>query len=257
MSRKTRGIPLSLFKILARAAFGLALTLLPSSASLSSAPCQAAAGRQPDLKPRLDPSPAAQQVAPQPPRPLANRVVLLDAGHGGTDPGTMWGNYKEKNITLAVVLSLKAKLIALGARVETTRDTDTTVALQDRLDKSNQTCPDVFVSVHVNAVKSSAINGIETYWYDQRDQALADLSLSTVATNLKETPKWSHQRTLKVLHDNNVPATLVEVGYLTNARTRKLLVTKSYQDRIASALADTLLAYFKNPNSERGCPLVA
>ena len=211
MSRKTRGIPLSLFKISARAAFGLALTLLPYSASLSSAPCQAAAGRQPDLKPRLDPSPAAQQVAPQPPRPLANRVVLLDAGHGGTDPGTMWGNYKEKNITLAVVLSLKAKLIALGARVETTRDTDTTVALQDRLDKSNQTCPDVFVSVHVNAVKSSAINGIETYWYDQRDQALADLSLSTVATNLKETPKWSHQRTLKVLHDKNVPATL-EIG---------------------------------------------
>lgn len=51
-----------------------------------------------------------------------------------------------------------------------------------------------------------------------------DLSLSTVATNLKETPKWSHQRTLKVLHGNNVPATLVEVGYLTNARTRKLLV---------------------------------
>lgn len=206
-------------------------------------------------------SPAApvlvsKPAAPPPPPPLAGTEVLIDPGHGGDDPGAISGGYQEKDITLAVSLSLRDKLTALGARVEMTRDVDKTLTLQERLDASNNSCPDVFVSVHVNAIKNPQMRGLETYYHDDRDKVLAERALNTLSVELKETPKWSHARNLFVLNGNLVPATLVEIGYLTNGDTRKLLVTKAYQDKVASALSTTLVGYFKTPHVERGCPRI-
>ncbi len=186
--------------------------------------------------------------------PLIGTTILLDPGHGGADPGAIVGGVQEKNVVLNVTVLLRDKLEALGAVVDMTRDTDKTLTLQERLDASNRICPDVFLSVHANSVAKPKIRGIETYYYDWRDQKLSDLVLDTVSKDLQEPKKWSHARNLFVLDGNNVPATLVEIGYLTNASSRALLKTHAYQDKVASSLANSIVAYFADHTAERGCP---
>ncbi len=185
--------------------------------------------------------------------PLIGTTILVDPGHGGLDPGAISGGVQEKDVVLNVSLLLRSKLEALGASVDMTRDSDQTLTLQERLDSSNQLCPDVFVAIHGNSVAKKNIRGIETYYYDSRDQKLADVFLDTLSSELHEQAKWSRARSLFVLDGNNVPATLVEIGYLTNTRTRALLNTAAYQDKVASALANSLVAYFADHASERGC----
>ncbi|MFA7339682.1 MAG: N-acetylmuramoyl-L-alanine amidase [Candidatus Obscuribacterales bacterium] len=185
--------------------------------------------------------------------PLLGKTILVDPGHGGSDPGAISGGVQEKTVTLNVSLLLRSKLEALGATVDMTRDSDQTLTLQERLDASNRSCPDVFIAVHGNSVAKTQIRGIETYYFDSRDQKLAEVVLDTVSLKLNEQAKWSHARNLFVLDGNDVPATLVEIGYLTNPTTRALLKTAAYQDKVASALTDSLVAYLADSGAERGC----
>ncbi|MBL0185908.1 MAG: N-acetylmuramoyl-L-alanine amidase [Candidatus Obscuribacter sp.] len=188
------------------------------------------------------------------PLPLAGTTVLVDPGHGGTDPGAISGGVSEKDIVLDVSLKLAEKLEELGADVEMTRADDTFITLPGRLDESNKLCPDLFISVHGNSVKKPDISGIETYYYDDRDKALSQSVLDHVAAELGEQPRWSHARNLFVLDGNAAPATLVEIGYLTNPRTRDLLKTPTYQDKVATALAQAVASYLTAPGALRGCP---
>jgi N-acetylmuramoyl-L-alanine amidase len=139
-------------------------------------------------------------------KPLLGRTILIDPGHGGTDPGALRSGIEEKNITLAVSLRLRDRLTALGAAVHLTRDVDEPVALTARLQDSNTMCPDLFLSIHVNAVGDTHITGIETYYYDGRGQLLARMVLDTLSQELHQTAKWSHARDLKVLVGNRAPA---------------------------------------------------
>lgn len=189
------------------------------------------------------------------PLPLAGTTVLVDPGHGGTDPGAISGGVSEKDVVLDVSLKLAEKLENLGADVEMTRNNDTFITLPGRLEESNKLCPDLFISVHGNSVKKPDISGIETYYYDARDKDLAQSVLDHVATELGEQPRWSHARNLFVLDGNAAPATLVEIGYLTNPRTRNLLKTPTYQDKVATALAQAVTSYLTAPGAQRGCPV--
>jgi N-acetylmuramoyl-L-alanine amidase len=187
--------------------------------------------------------------------PLAGKTILIDPGHGGNDTGAISGHVMEKTVTLAVSLKLRSLLQAQGATVEMTRDSDKTLALQERRDASNRLCPDLFLSIHANAVGNSSISGIETYWWDDRDRSFASLLLDRLSNGLHEIEKWSLARNLFVLDGNNAPASLVEIGYLTNPRTRALLATSAYQDKVATALLSSVELYLADRNTPRGCAL--
>ena len=96
---------------------------------------------------------------------VLNKVVYLDAGHGGYDPGASYFGISEKSLTLAIQSRVKAKLEAEGYQVVTTRTSDTYVDLTDRSRAANASESDIFVSIHINASGSSAAQGIETYYY--------------------------------------------------------------------------------------------
>ncbi|MFR7864086.1 MAG: GBS Bsp-like repeat-containing protein, partial [Streptococcus salivarius] len=96
---------------------------------------------------------------------VLNKVVYLDAGHGGYDPGASYFGISEKSLTLAIQSRVKAKLEAEGYQVVTTRTSDTYVDLTDRSHAANASESDIFVSIHINASGSSAAQGIETYYY--------------------------------------------------------------------------------------------
>jgi N-acetylmuramoyl-L-alanine amidase len=110
--------------------------------------------------------------------PLSVRRVVLDAGHGGTDPGATAATVAEKEITLDIGRRLRAMLEREGFEVIATRDADRTVALRDRARLANESKSDIFVSIHVNAlVKHVESRGIETYYLG----ATSDPSLTQLA----------------------------------------------------------------------------
>jgi N-acetylmuramoyl-L-alanine amidase len=97
--------------------------------------------------------------------PLAVRRVVLDAGHGGTDPGATAAELLEKEITLDIGRRLRRSLEGDGFEVVVTRDADRTIALRERARLANDSRSDIFVSIHVNALlKHTAARGIETYY---------------------------------------------------------------------------------------------
>lgn len=105
--------------------------------------------------------------------PLQVRRVILDAGHGGSDPGTVAGRLLEKDITLDVNRRLRTLLEGAGFEVRLTRMADETMALRDRAALANSSSGDVFVSIHVNSIRGSrAIRGIETYYLGPTDDPL-------------------------------------------------------------------------------------
>ena len=111
---------------------------------------------------------------------LGIRRIVLDAGHGGIDAGTVGrGKTMEKDITLAVAMKLRELLIQLGvADILMTRTDDSTISLQERIDYANEAKADMFVSIHVNSLPGSQANTIETFYFgpsdDSRTLQLAD-----------------------------------------------------------------------------------
>lgn len=96
------------------------------------------------------------------------RTVVIDAGHGGADPGAIGtGGLREKDVTLAVALDLEKRLEARGFQVVMTRRRDETVSLEERTARAEGAGGDVFVSVHVNAAGRRSAHGIETYYLDR------------------------------------------------------------------------------------------
>jgi N-acetylmuramoyl-L-alanine amidase len=133
-----------------------------------------------------------------------------------------------------------------------TRTNDSDISLADRVALSNSVKPDIFVSIHINANRSSAIAGIETYYYSAQSKELASVVYDSLTTDLKEPGNWVSYDELYVLHHNDRISILAEVGYLSHAATRKKLVRADYQERIAQALCDGIKTYFDEQAKHQG-----
>jgi N-acetylmuramoyl-L-alanine amidase len=127
----------------------------------------------PELPPVAAAAPPSREPAPSrppvlPPGMRRVQTVVVDAGHGGNDPGAVGpGGLREKDVTLAVALELEKRLGARGFRVVMTRRGDRTISLEERTALAEGAGGDVFVSIHVNAAPRSQANGIETYYLDR------------------------------------------------------------------------------------------
>jgi N-acetylmuramoyl-L-alanine amidase len=119
--------------------------------------------------PPVSSAPPSQAPAERLPPQLRNvRTVVIDAGHGGADPGALGPRgLREKDVTLAVALDLEKRLEARGFRVVMTRRRDTTVSLEERTARAEGAGGDVFLSIHVNAARRRSARGIETYYLDR------------------------------------------------------------------------------------------
>lgn len=207
-----------------------------------------------------DSSPATSQAGQSTPsqnqpnqqKPLAGKVIMIDPGHGGRMSGAVRNAVMEKDLTLSIAEKLQLKLEALGATVIATRTNDSDISLADRVALSNSVKPDIFVSIHINANRSSAIAGIETYYYSAESKELASLVYDSLTTDLKEPGNWVSYDELYVLHHNDRISILAEVGYLSHAATRKKLVRADYQERIAQALCDGIKTYFDEQAKHQG-----
>ena len=183
---------------------------------------------------------------PEKPAETEPPLVILDAGHGGEDPGAIQMGYNEKDLTLPIALETGKLLEAAGIRVAYTRETDATVSLADRVQTADAYAATLFVSVHANAYTlKPELNGVETYCFE-RGGPSETLAASVHKTVLAATGAADHgQRTANyyVLRNATMPAILLETGYMTNEAECARLVDPAYRSSIANGLAAGIQAY--------------
>ena len=195
---------------------------------------------------------------------VLNKVIYLDAGHGGYDPGASYFGISEKSLTLAIQSRVKAKLEAEGYQVVTTRTSDTYVDLTDRSRAANASESDIFVSIHINASGSSAAQGIETYYYQPYAEypsrinaayhanptrlSMSDTLANAIQSSLINATGAQNQgvkrRTFAVLRETTAPAVLLELGFLSNPQEAARLNTSAYQETLANAIVAGIKRYY-------------
>lgn len=170
-------------------------------------------------------------------------LVILDAGHGGTDPGEVVGGIQEKHINLQITYKLKAFLEARGITVILTREEDIFLELMERVDLANGYDAQLFVSVHCNSYdESTSVSGFEIYYHqDTQAKALADAILSDLAATGQLKIRSVKVGNFAVIKYTNMPAILLEMGFLTNEQERKKLCTEEYQQMLADTIASSIV----------------
>jgi len=176
-----------------------------------------------------------------------NPLIVLDAGHGGSDVGAPYNGCNEKDIDLAITLKLGALLTSAGYRVEYTRTADTTVSLADRAGLANTLNADIFVCIHANAyAPKPEVSGLETYYLigGERSKTLAADIHNAILASVDVTDRGVRTANYYVLKNTLMPAVLVETGYVTNAEECARLNDESYQQQLAEAITHGIQTYF-------------
>ena len=176
---------------------------------------------------------------------LTKGKVVLDAGHGGTDYGAIREGINEKDITLDVTQRVEAILRSKGYKVNLTRSDDTYLSLEERVERTENTAPELFVSIHVNSSVSGDPNGIETHYYHDYSKELAEIIHKHMVKELSSKDRGLFKSKFYVINHTTVPAVLVEIGFLSNDIERNELITDSRKQKTAKAIADGIVEYLK------------
>lgn len=184
--------------------------------------------------------------------PLSGITIMLDPGHGGSDPGAIgplgWV-YAEKDINLDLAQKLERELEALGARVFLTRGNDMYVSLNDRLAMSRLMLPDLFVSLHSNSmpddVDISKVDGFSVWYREPLSAPLVELLYDHVTSSLNRTKKGMHVRNFYVTRGTWTPSILLETGFVPNPVEFEWLTDEAEQTRLAKVIAEAITTYFK------------
>lgn len=164
------------------------------------------------------------------------KIICIDPGHGGIQPGAAYGGRLEKDATLSISMRLRDKLEASGYRVIMTRETDIDVCLKRRCEISNGA--DAFVSIHLNASTNPTAHGAETWEWERAKSALADAVQAELisASGFKDRGVRSTS-VFYVLRHTVAPAIVVECGFISNETERGRLFDEAMQDKIAAGIA--------------------
>ena len=181
---------------------------------------------------------------------LKDRIIIIDPGHGGKDVGTLFDKIYEKDITLKVATLVKNKLEAAGAKVLMPRTGDTFPTPQDRVDFTHANYGEIFVSIHVNSAKNADAKGTETYYAKtsgdmfQEDIDLATFVNNQIVKNVNMKNRNVREAKYIVVANTNIPAILVELGFLTNSEDRAKMTDDQYIELFAESIYKGILEYY-------------
>lgn len=190
-------------------------------------------------------------------------TVIIDAGHGGIDPGAVGiDNVLEKDLNLLVANFVSEYLANKGVRVLMTRSEDKqleiegsrlsakTQDLRARVDIANSHSNGILVSIHMNTFSDSSAQGLQV-WYSANGK-LSEILAQDIQTNVAKTVQPNNKRQIKkdpnsiyILRNSKIPAALVECGFLSNPDEVELLKDKKYQQELSKSIADGILIYLK------------
>lgn len=179
---------------------------------------------------------------------LKGKLIVIDAGHGGSDVGAIGTKYGtlEKTINLQTATKLAQMLRQKGAVVVMTRTSnEDNPALHDRVSVSEQKGADAFISIHYNS-SPKKVNGTLTFFYsDQKDKPLAQAIEARLGQVYGTKSNGISFGNYHVLRENDQPSVLLELGFLTDAKDEALVRTADYQQRSADAIVKGLSDYFR------------
>lgn len=195
------------------------------------------------------------------PLPLAGKTIVIDPGHGGPDGGAVGSdNTTEKEIALEVSKKLRDYLQQAGALVYLTREEDKDLAAPDvrgyskrksedirnRLKFIHDKNPDLFITVHLNALPSNRWSGAQTFYYPSfpENKHLAKMIQAEIIRNLENTKRVPLPiDNIYLLKYAEVPGALVEIGFLSNEEERELLKDETYQEQMAASIYQGIIRY--------------
>ena len=172
-------------------------------------------------------------------------VVVLDPGHGGSDPGAIGINgIQEKQVTLAIAQQLAAYLTQQGVQVILTRTDDRDVELEPRVQMAEQAHANLFVSIHANSISLDRpdVNGIETYYYSSGEQ-MAQVIQDSIVQGTSMNDKGTHSARFYVLRRTSMPAVLIETGFVTGSDDAPHLANAIFQNQMALSIAQGILRF--------------
>ena len=188
--------------------------------------------------------------------PLKNKVITIDAGHGGRDPGATYNDIFEKNINLEISLKLEKELLKQGATVFMIRRSDIDLSsfydskkkrgdLYRRLQLIKKNKSNMYISIHINWYKNSNYKGAEVLYspINSSSKKIAKIIMEEFQTNLNSN-RTINTTDLYMYKNTTIPGVLVECGYLSNYEDRNKLLTSNYQQKIASSITKGIIRYF-------------
>ena len=181
-------------------------------------------------------------------------MLLLDAGHGGSDPGASGNGLKEKNLTLTIMQKVANYLDGSGIKVYVTRNSDTYPTNSSRAQSANAIA-DAMVSIHMNS-GSAVANGTEVLYKNHSNDTgskltslkLAQLIQNSIVSATGNTNRGTKLRTdLLILNTTTVPAVIVETVFISNPGDALKISQEDYQNKVAKAIADAIEEAFTYP----------
>jgi len=180
------------------------------------------------------------------PLPLEGKLIVIDPGHGGRDPGYVGrSGIFEKSLTLKVALQLKQMLTAAGAKVLLSRKNDSSLKKKDIVALANENAADMLVCIHFNAYTSPGVSGIQSFYFNPNSKLFARVVQKNLYRTVQKRNRGIKKEIYYTIHHTNMPAVLVEAGYLTNPKEEKQILTPAYRDRIAAGIYKGIKEYVK------------
>lgn len=200
-------------------------------------------------------------------KPTGGKVILVDPGHGESDPGMIGvGGLEEKGINLSISLLLKESLENRGYSVVMTRDTDKGLYdasannkkaqdMQRRVALISEKSPVLSVSIHQNSYQQdTSVHGPQVFYYESSEEGRK--LAATIQSSLNENLEVDRPREIKgntsyyLLKRSQGTLVIVECGFLTNPEEAEKLQTEEYQKKVAEAVADGIHTYLNGDNRE-------
>ena len=196
-------------------------------------------------------------------------TIVLDPGHGGKDEGARGIRYKEKDITLQVARKVRDLLRRNGYTVHMTRDRDISLTLPQRTQIARQKGADLFLSIHINAAETRSVSGIEcfamtpsgasstnsakpeSHWYkgnnfDSNNIALTNQIHRHLLAQSRGSDRGVKWARFQVLREVSCPATLLELGFISNRAEELKLGSPAYQNKLAQGIANGVINYHRS-----------
>ena len=185
-------------------------------------------------------------------KPLQGAVIVIDPGHGGSDPGAIGlqgMNNTEKNINFNISNQLKSILEEFGATVYMTRQDDSNRSLTERLWFSKSKNPDLFISVHADSVGETlnlnTVSGFSAFYKDPMAKELAEKIQNTVISNLNRNNRNVKTANFYVVRGTWAPSVLIETGFMPNPYEYEWMMDSVEQRLFAHTIAKAIVDYFR------------
>jgi len=189
---------------------------------------------------------------------LTGKVVVVDPGHGGSDPGVVGHGLTEAEIAWDLAARVEGRLGVMGAHAYLTRGVDSDIDEMARAEFANATRADLLISLHVDQHDNGEPNGLATYYYGNDryghhsalGQQFAGLVQREIVARTDMLSCQTHAKTWDLLRHTHMPAVRIEVGYLTNAADAERLASPSFRDTVAEGIVVAVQRLYLPPEED-------